>query len=161
MPSSPSHALTVLQVIPSLETGGAERAVIEIAAALTRRGDRALVASKGGRLEGELKAAGGELMRLPTATKNPLAILANARRLVRLIRAEKVDIVHARSRAPAWSALLACRRTGVPFVTTFHGIYGEKKRAKRLYNSVMARGDAIIANSHYTARLIRERYGTS
>ena len=98
-------------------------------------------------------------MRLPTGAKNPLTILANARRIMRLIRAEKVDIVHARSRAPAWSARIACRQAGIPFVTTFHGIYGEKNSAKRLYNSVMARGDAIIANSHYTAQIIKERYG--
>ncbi len=152
--------LTVLQVIPSLETGGAERAVIDIAAALARRGDRALVASDGGRLAAELAEAGGVLLPLPVGTKNPLRLLTVARRLARLIGSQKVDIVHARSRAPAWAALLACRQTGVPFVTTFHGIYAERNAAKRLYNSVMARGDVVIANSHYTARLIGERYGT-
>ena len=99
-------------------------------------------------------------MRLPTQSKNPLTIALNARRLARLIRRERVDIVHARSRAPAWSARIACRATGTPFVTTYHGIYGEKGKAKRLYNSVMAAGDIVIANSEYTARLIRERYAT-
>jgi len=153
-------ALSVLQVIPSLDTGGAERTTIDIAAALTERGDRALVASQGGRLEGELAAAGGTLVRMKVASKNPFALLANARRLAKLIRDEKVDIVHARSRAPAWAARLACRVTGAPFVTTFHGIYGETNALKRFYNSVMAAGDIVIANSEYTARLIRERYGT-
>jgi glycosyltransferase involved in cell wall biosynthesis len=170
MPSTPiapeeagaSHRrpFTVLQVIPSLETGGAERAVIDIAAALVRRGDRALVASEGGRLEAELADAGGRLVRLPTASKNPARIGLLAHRLIRLIRAENVDIVHARSRAPAWAARLASRRTGIPFVTTFHGIYSERNAMKRRYNSVMARGDIVIANSHYTAELIKERYGT-
>jgi glycosyltransferase involved in cell wall biosynthesis len=161
MPSSPARdALTVLQVIPSLDTGGAERATIDIAAALADRGDRALVASGGGRLETELTEAGGTLVRLPTESKNPLTMALNARRLAQLIRRERVDIVHARSRAPAWSARIACRVTGAPFVTTYHGIYGEKGKAKRLYNSVMAAGDIVIANSEYTARLIRERYAT-
>ncbi len=99
-------------------------------------------------------------MPFPVASKNPLRLLANVRALTNLIWAEGVDIVHARSRAPAWSALAAARRTGRPFVTTYHGAYGEQGAAKRLYNSVMARGDAVIANSHFTADLIRSRYGT-
>jgi glycosyltransferase involved in cell wall biosynthesis len=77
-----------------------------------------------------------------------------------LIEAEGVDLVHARSRAPAWSALLAARMAQRPFVTTYHGAYAESGPLKRFYNSVMARGDAVIANSHYTAELIRTRYGT-
>lgn len=161
MPSSPPRrAMNVLQVVPALDAGGAERATIDIAAALSARGNRALVASEGGRLEAELERTGGELIRLPVASKNPATIVLNAVRLARLIRREKIDLVHARSRAPAWSAYLACRATGVPFVTTFHGIYGEGNAAKRLYNSVMVRGAAVIANSRYTARLIAERYGT-
>jgi glycosyltransferase involved in cell wall biosynthesis len=164
MPSSPQAALrrrlTVLQLVPGLDTGGAERTTIDIAAALVARGGRALVASQGGRLETELGEAGGELIRMNVQTKNPAALLANALRLARLIQRERVDILHARSRAPAWSGLLAARLAGVPFVTTYHGIYAEKGRLKRLYNSVMARGDAVIANSHYTAALIRARYGT-
>jgi glycosyltransferase involved in cell wall biosynthesis len=160
MPSSPPRrALTVLQVIPALDTGGAERATIDIAAALAARGDRALVASEGGRLEAELNAAGGELLRLPVGSKNPLTLAANAIRLAKIIRRENVDIVHARSRAPAWSVLAACRLTGARFVTTYHGIYAEEGALKRFYNSVMVRG-AVIANSRYTADLIRRRYGT-
>ncbi len=160
MPSSPPRrALTVLQIVPSLETGGAERTTIDIAAALSARGDRALVASEGGRLEAELAQVGGVLIRMRAGAKHPLVMAANALSLARLIRREKVELVHARSRAPAWSALAACRATGVPFVTTFHGVYAEQNFAKRLYNSVMVRGAAVIANSRYTARLIAERYG--
>jgi len=151
---------TILQVIPNLDTGGAERTAVDIAAALAARGDMALVASEGGRMEEELKAAGGELIELPLASKNPLTMAANARRLAQIVTARKVDIVHARSRAPAWSALFACRMTGTPFVTTYHGIYGQRSALKGLYNSVMARGDAVIANSGYTAELISERHGT-
>lgn len=162
MPSSPERrAITVLQIIPTLVTGGAERTTVDIAAALAERGDRALVATEGGRhLLDELKSVGGEFVRMPVSWKNPVAVFLNARRIARLIERERVDIVHARSRAPAWSAFLACRRTGVPFVTTYHGTYGETNALKRLYNSVMVRGAAVIANSRATADLIRARYGT-
>jgi glycosyltransferase involved in cell wall biosynthesis len=162
MPSSPERrALTVLQVIPALQTGGAERSAVDIAAALAARGDRALVASEGGRLEMDLAEAGGVLLRLPVASKNPAAMAMNALRLASLIRRERVDIVHVRSRAPAWAARFACRLTGTPFVTTYHGIYDETNPVKRFYNSVMAAGDVVIANSEFTANLIRERYATS
>lgn len=161
MPSSPTRrSLSVLQVVPTLDSGGAERATVDIAEALAAQGHRALVASEGGRLEQELQAVGGNLVRLPVASKNPATMAANTFRLIRLIRRENIDIVHARSRAPAWSAWVAGRLTGVPLVTTFHGVYGERNFFKRLYNSIMVRGDAVIANSHYTARLIMQRYGT-
>lgn len=166
MPSSPSPSgpsrrpITVLQVIPALDTGGAERTTVDIAAALVRRGDRALVATAGGRLLPELEATGATVVPMPVGAKGPFAMLRNAWRLARLVRAEGVDLVHARSRAPAWAARLASRRTGVPFVTTFHGIYGERNALKRRYNSVMASGDVVIANSAYTAGLVAARYGT-
>lgn len=150
--------LTVLQILPNLETGGAERTAVDIAAALAARGDRALVASEGGRLVPELIAAGGIHVPFPAATKNPVTMIRNISRLAHLIGVEKVDLVHARSRAPAWSALFAARRTGKPFVTTYHGAYKQAGPLKGLYNSVMARGDAVIANSAYTARLIGDRH---
>ena len=159
MPSS-SRPRTILQVIPALDTGGAERTTIDIAAALAARGDRPLVASAGGRLEGELLAVGGILIRVKIGSKNPAVMAANALRLARIARRDTVDLIHARSRAPAWAALAACRATGLPFVTTYHGIYGERGAAKRFYNSVMARGEAVIANSAYTAQLIADRYKT-
>jgi len=149
---------TILQVIPSLDAGGAERTTIEIAQALTRAGFRALVASEGGRLEGELGAAGGELVRMPLNTKSPHRIMANAMGLRDLIRKRSVRLVHARSRAPAWSALLAARMARVRFVTTYHGIYNAGTAFKRFYNSVMARGDAVIANSRWTADHIKKEH---
>ena len=153
---------TILQIVPRLDTGGAELSAVEIAQAVVRAGGRALVlAEPGGRLAPRVTAAGGELMPFPAATKNPLRMLANARAIVRLVHEHGVDLIHARSRAPAWSALMAARRSGVPFVTTYHGAYGETNRVKRLYNGVMARGDVVIANSGYTADLIAQRYGTS
>jgi glycosyltransferase involved in cell wall biosynthesis len=152
-------APTILQIIPRLDTGGAELSTIEIADAIVRAGGAALVATAGGRMVDRISAVGGEIIMLPLESKNPLTILANARRLAGLVRTRGVALLHARSRAPAWSALIAARRAGVPFVTTYHGAYGERGRIKRLYNSVMARGDAVIANSQYTADLIRGRYG--
>jgi glycosyltransferase involved in cell wall biosynthesis len=152
--------VTVLQVIPALDTGGAELSTVEIAAALVAAGARALVATEGGRLATRIEAAGGEIVPFPAATKNPLRIYANAAALARLITGEAVDLVHARSRAPAWSARLAARRTGRPFVTTYHGAYAENGPLKRAYNRIMATGDLVIANSQYTADLIAARYGT-
>lgn len=150
---------TILQIVPRLDTGGAELSTIEIADAIVRAGGRALVATDGGRMADRITALGGEIIPMPLETKNPVTIFANGRRIAGLVRDRGVHLLHARSRAPAWSALMAARRTGVPFVTTYHGAYGERGRLKRLYNSVMARGDAVIANSKYTADLIRTRYG--
>ncbi len=149
---------TVLQIIPELDSGGAERTTLEIADALVRAGARALVAAQGGRLAGELQALGGEFHAFPAATKNPLAMAGNVGRLAALIKRQGVDIVHARSRAPAWVALGAVKRTGTPFVTTYHGVYSDRNSIKTRYNSVMAMGDRVIANSIFTARHILERY---
>jgi glycosyltransferase involved in cell wall biosynthesis len=151
---------TILQIIPQLDAGGAELSAVEIADAVVRAGGRAIVLAEPGRLAADITQAGGEAVPFPAATKNPVRMLANAGAIARIVRAEHVDLVHARSRAPAWSAMWAARRTGVRFVTTYHGAYGEKNALKRLYNSVMARGDVVIANSRYTARLIAERYAT-
>jgi glycosyltransferase involved in cell wall biosynthesis len=152
---------TILQIIPELDTGGAELSAVEMAQAVVLAGGRALVlAEPGGRLVPRIAAVGGTFVPFPAASKNPLRMLANARALVRIVRRERVALVHARSRAPAWSALAAARRAGVPLVTTYHGAYGETNAAKRLYNSVMARGDVVVANSQYTADLVAGRYGT-
>ena len=121
----------VLQVLPALETGGVERGAVDVAAALAAAGWRALVASSGGALVREVERAGAEHVTLPLARKSPLAVRANAHLLAGLIEARGVDIVHARSRAPAWSALHAARRTGRPFVTTFHAPYNFNNPLKR------------------------------
>lgn len=149
---------TILQIIPRLDAGGAERTTIDIADALASAGAHALVATEGGRLVSELQAKGGVWIPFPAATKNPLAMAMNVRRLARIVESEGVDILHARSRAPAWVALGAARRTRTPFVTTYHGSYSGQSGLKILYNSVMARGDAVIANSDYTADLIVKSY---
>ena len=141
---------TLLQVVPELETGGAEQTTIDVAHAVVRIGGKALVATRGGRMAARLEADGARLAQMPVQTKNPLVMLGNAARLVDLIRREKVSIVHARSRAPAFSALWAAQVTGTPFVATYHGVYNAKSQLKRWYNAVMTRGDLVIANSDYT-----------
>lgn len=149
---------TLLQVTPELETGGAEQTTLDIAAAVVRAGGRALVASRGGRMADGLIGLGGELIAMPAQSKNPLVMAANAVRLAVLIRQQKVDLVHARSRAPAFSALLAARMTGVPFIATYHGVYEAKNGLKRWYNSVMTQGEVVIANSDYTRAHILAEY---
>lgn len=164
MPTPDAHMLdkpVILQIIPALETGGAERTVIEVAEAITFAGGVALVACEGGRLANDLEAVGGELIPFPAATKNPAKLIANASRLASIIRTRGVHLVHARSRAPAWSAFLAARRTKLPFVTTYHGIYNQKSALKAWYNGVMARGDMVIANSHYTAGVVTARHNVT
>ena len=151
----------VLQVLPSLVTGGVERGTVEIAEAVAQAGWTALVASAGGPLVASVAQAGGRHVALKLETKNPLAIWRNAARLERLIRAERVSIVHARSRAPAWSAWIAARRTGAHFVTTYHGAYGEDLPFKRRYNAVMAKGEVVIAASRYIADLVAARHGVA
>lgn len=150
---------TLLQVTPRLNEGGVERATVDISRAFVDAGGRSLVVSEGGRLEEELAQHGARLIRLPAASKNPFTIRRNADRLADLIDAAQVDIVHARSRAPAWSAYWAARRTGRAFVTTYHGIYSGSSGLKKTYNSVMARGDVVIANSEFTRRHVLDTYG--
>ncbi|MGV6819900.1 MAG: glycosyltransferase family 4 protein [Parvularcula sp.] len=149
---------TILQVIPELETGGAERTTQEVACAIVRAGGTSLVVSAGGRLVPQIEQEGSRHIIMPVASKNPLIIWKNAGRLAEIIKAAGVDIVHARSRAPAWSCLWAARREGVRYVSTYHGIYRAQSASKRLYNSAMARGDRVIANSRYTASTVTETY---
>lgn len=151
-------ATTVLQVIPDLNSGGAERTTLDVAKAIVDAGGRALVVSQGGQLVTGLETSGAEHIVLPVKSKNPLTLWKNAARLEEIVRDRNVDIVHARSRAPAWSALFAARRAKVPFVTTYHGTYNQTNVLKSFYNSVMARGDTVIANSRFIADLIRQRH---
>jgi len=157
--SSTGRRRTVLQVLPSLETGGVERGTVDIAAALAAAGFRAIVASNGGAMVREILRAGAEHVALPVHSKNPIAMWRNVGRLVRLIETEGIDLVHARSRAPAWSARAAARRTGKPFVTTFHGTYNTGSRLKRAYNAIMAKGDRVIAISKFIAQHVQTDYG--
>jgi glycosyltransferase involved in cell wall biosynthesis len=151
---------TILQLLPRLDAGGAERVVVEIAEAVAQSGHRALIAAEPGHLAGAAARAGAELVPLPLATKSPLKIWANINRILDLALDEHVDLIHAHSRAPAWSGYHAAKKLRVPFVTTYHGSYSENSAFKRRYNQIMVSGDRVVAVSHYIADLIRTRYGT-
>ncbi|HUC17124.1 MAG TPA: glycosyltransferase family 4 protein [Acetobacteraceae bacterium] len=131
---------------------------LETVAAIAKAGGTALVASGGGRLVPRIAELGGRHILLPLDTRSPLAIWRNAAHLAALIRAEHVDLLHAHSRAVAWSALFAARRAGLPFVTTWHGAYGEGSPLKRRYNGVMASGDRVVAVSRFIAARIAARH---
>lgn len=154
----------VLQVLPSLDVGGGgvERSAIDVAEALVLAGKTAIVASAGGRQVVELERRGARHIEMPLASKNPLVMRRNIARLADLIEQEGIELVHARSRAPAWSARAAARSAGLPFVTTFHGTYnfggGTLGALKKRYNAVMADGDLVIANSRFIAEHVREHY---
>lgn len=151
---------TILQVLPALGvSGGVERGTVEIAQAISSAGGRPVVVSSGGGRVHEVKRVGADHVELPVHSKNPLVMYANVARLARVIRDEGVDVVHARSRAPAWSAYFAAKSTGVPFMTTFHGTYSAGSALKRRYNSVMTRGERVIAISRFIGGHIRQVYG--
>lgn len=148
-PVGKSRKPVILQVLPALDTGGVERGTVDMAAAQVAAGYHALVASEGGMLEHDLSRVGARHITLPLASKNPWRIWKNAERLAELIRTEGVDLIHARSRAPAWSAYIAAQRAGIPFVTTFHGTYNFKTPLKKAYNAVMVKSDRVIAISNH------------
>ncbi|SON56987.1 Spore coat protein SA [Hartmannibacter diazotrophicus] len=153
---------TVLQLLPALGDGGVEKSAVEMARFTTGKGWKSLVVSRGGDLVGAVEAGGARHLTMPVGAKMPWAILTNARRLGALIDREDVDLVHARSRAPAWAGWLAVQyfsRRKPAFLTTFHGTYGHKGALKRAYNAVMLKGPWVIANSGFIRDHIVEVYG--
>lgn len=149
----------ILQILPRLETGGVERGTTEIAAAIKAAGWNSVVVSGGGRLVRDLERGGTEHITLPVYSKNPVVMRKNADRLAEIIKEKNVDIVHARSRAPAWSAKWACEKTGVPFLTTFHGAYNMGPfKIKKKYNQVMTAGVLTIAVSNFIKQHILDNY---
>ncbi|NHN89057.1 glycosyltransferase family 4 protein [Acetobacter conturbans] len=149
----------ILQVLPALDAGGVERGTIEMVQAIAEAGGMPLVASADGRLVPKVAYYGGKHISLELGRKSPAAILRNAMRLRSVIASEGVSLVHARSRAPAWAARLACRRTQTPFVTTWHGVHKESFPGKKTYNAVLAAGDRVIAISHFIADRLKRDYG--
>ncbi|GAJ28911.1 glycosyltransferase family 4 protein [Acidomonas methanolica] len=155
-PSAPSP--TILQVLPALGTGGVERGALEIAQAVIAAGGRAIVASAGGPGVETLRRMGASHVTLGLNRKSPPSIWRNRSALARLIEREGIDLVHARSRAPAWAAIGACRRSGVPLVTTWHGVHHENFPGKKRYNAVLAKGARVIAISAYVAERLTRDY---
>ncbi len=152
----------VLQVLPEMNHGGVEMGTVEIASGLQAAGIKNFVASAGGRMTYDLKKLKVKHFELPLKTKNPIKLWANARKLEKIIKENGINIVHARSRAPAWSAYWAAKRAGATYVTTFHGTYGLGPWGiKKFYNRVMTYGKLVIAiSSHIKNHMIKE-YGVS
>lgn len=148
----------ILQVLPELISGGVERGTLEMAEAIAAQGWRSIVASAGGPMAEQLKRFGAEHIELPLASKNPLQIWRNADHLEQIIRKCGVDIVHARSRAPAWAAYLAAKRTKTKFLTSFHGVYKHQNAFKRWYNEIMTKGERVIAVSHFIEEHLQRVY---
>jgi glycosyltransferase involved in cell wall biosynthesis len=147
-----------MQVIPELGPGGAEQGCIDIAAELVASGAQAIIVSNGGSRVSELARIGAVHIDLPVHSKNPVVMWKNIGKLRRLIERYNVNIVHARSRAPAWSAWQACKKTQARFMTTCHAPYNISGEAKRRYNSAIAHGERVIAISHYVADYLRKNY---
>ncbi len=149
----------VMQIIPELGTGGAEQGCIDVSDALVKGGANAIVVSHNGSRLHDLARTGATHINLPVHSKNPIVMWNNIRRLRRIIKEHHVDIVHVRSRAPAWSALKACEGTKAHYMTTCHAPYNFHNSAKKFYNSAMTKGERVIAISHYVAQYLYENYG--
>lgn len=155
-----SEKQVIMQVIPALNQGGVERGTIEIAEALQKAGMPNIVVSSGGPMVKELEALGVEHITLPVQTKNPFKMWLNEYRLIRLIKEKNVALMHVRSRAPAWSVKWASQKTGVPYIATFHGLYGTSPAIfKKAYNRVMTQGRLVIAVSAFIKQHLIKEYG--
>ena len=153
--------MRILQVTAGLNEGGVERGTLEMAAFIISQGSESIVASNGGKLVAKLKQSGATHIQLPLMRRDPVSILINAIRLRHFIKSNQIDLVHARSRAPAWSAWLACRLGGAKMITTFHGTHKIQNRLKHFYNSSMVRGKRVIAISEFIKTHVIENYSVS
>jgi glycosyltransferase involved in cell wall biosynthesis len=152
------HKKTILQVVPALTSGGVERGTLEIARNIVKSGNNSIVISAGGQLVEQLEKDGSTHIKINVASKNPIIIWRNAGKIANVILNNNVDIVHARSRAPAWSCYMAAKSTNIRLITTFHGIYNFKSRIKKYYNSVMVEGEKVIAVSDFVKKHIMDNY---
>ena len=151
--------MKILQVLPALEQGGVEWDAVELALALKAQGIENGIASAGGSMVTKVVVAGVTHHELPLATKNPLKLIANAGRIAKLVKERGYDLVHVRSRAPAWSVKIAAKRAGFPWIATYHGIYGTKPEWFKLrYNRVMLQGLRTICVSDYVKNHVESVY---
>ena len=148
----------IMQIIPELGAGGAEQGCIDIAAEIVKAGAQAIVVSNGGYRISELARCGAMHIDMPVHSKNPVVMWRNIGRLKKIIKRYNVGIVHARSRAPAWSGWRACKGTDAHFMTTCHAPYNIQNEAKRLYNGSIAQGEIVIAISDYVAAYLKDNY---
>lgn len=152
---------TIVQIIPELGFGGAEQGCIDVSDAIIQYGGRSIIISNGGERVYEAMKRGAEHINMPVHSKNPLIMWRNIQKLKKIILNERVDIVHARSRAPAWSAYKACKETRTKFVTTCHAAYKFQSEIKRKYNSVMSMGDRVISISGFITDYLKNSYDIS
>lgn len=157
-PGTRRGAPVVMQIIPALGAGGAEQGCIDVAAGLVASGATSIVVSRGGHRVPEILRGGSIHIDLPVDSKNPIVMWRNIGRLRRIIKERQVDIVHARSRAPAWSAWKACEGTSARFMTTCHAPFNISGSAKKFYNSSIARGEIVIAISNYVRDYLLSNY---
>ena len=158
---SEQHAITrpvIVQILPALNRGGVERGTVEIAKAIIDRGYKAVVISNGGLFETQLVRLGVTVHRLPVNSKNPFKWLFIRAQLATILRAEGADIVHVRSRAPAWIALPVAKRLSIPTVATIHSKFVPHNALKHLYNRKMLKADSVIAISAFIKSIIVKHY---
>lgn len=148
----------ILQIVPLLNCGGVERGTIDIARAIIDTGFESFVMSSGGKLVPKLIQYGSAFCQRNVATKNLVMMCLNSRYIESFIKSNGISLVHARSRAPAWSGYYAAKKADVPFITTFHGIYNYRTGLKRAYNSIMTKGERVIAVSNFVRDHIIEHY---
>lgn len=148
----------ILQVLPALMSGGVEREVLDTAEAIVKKGYRSFIASSGGRLISQLYQQGSRHFTLPLDSKNPFTILANIAKLKNIVELNDIDIIHAQSRAPAWSSYYAAKLANCHFVTTIHGVHQTKGFLKKYYNSVMTKGEIVIAVSEFISEYAKANY---
>ena len=153
------NKIKVLQVIPKLGYGGAETGCYDLAHFLPEKNCKSYIITSGGELLKFVKKGKVKIIKLPVNSKNPILIFFNTIAIFLIILLYNINIVHARSRAPAWSCLIATKLTRRKFVTTFHGTYNFNNRFKKFYNSVMTRSDLVIAGSNFIFSHINENYG--
>ncbi len=149
----------IMQIIPALGAGGAEQGCIDVAAGLVQAGATSIIVSNGGPRTHDLARSGALHLNLPVHSKNPIVMWKNISAIRRLIRTHNVDIVHARSRAPAWSAWRACQGTNAHFMTTCHAPYNTENSVKNFYNSSISKGERVIAISNFVAQYLRDSFG--
>ena len=154
-------SIAVLVVVPTLDVGAAGAGAVELVRILASGGFRAIVVSRAGRLVADITAAGAEFVPLDVSSNNPLLMLRNAIKLTRMVRDRQCHVIHAFGRAGAWSAFVAARMCRIPLVTSCYKGFREQNIFKHFYNSIMARGDYVIASSEQIAQLINDRYGTA
>lgn len=155
------HKKNILQVLPALNSGGVERGTLEVAKKIVSLGHGSFVISVGGKMVESLESDGSKHIKINVATKNPFLIFYNVKKIIDVIKFYNIDVIHARSRAPAWSCYFAAKLTKIKFITTFHGTYNFNNKLKKFYNSIMTKGDKIIAVSNFIKNHIIENYQIS